>query len=197
MNTNALARQYDKLTPWERLPLILAAIDRGDDVEADRLANSAPLEWFRMSDFYALAEGMLLAGLFHMINQLDRIALYWQAQGIADRYWELATSEEEQAKAERVSGSISLLAYRITVEAEAWKRFCADLQLDPEAQLRGLPSYDTLKRGEEGAALVACDPEQAEALFRRAGRQDCALPSVEDAAKAMRAFLDCRVARWS
>ena len=33
MNTNGLAKLYDRLTPKERLPLILAASARGDEAE--------------------------------------------------------------------------------------------------------------------------------------------------------------------
>jgi len=43
MNTASLARHYDALTPWERWPLLIAAEARADDVEHDRLAQSAPL----------------------------------------------------------------------------------------------------------------------------------------------------------
>jgi hypothetical protein len=42
MNTKGLARHYAILTPWERLPLILAASARGDEQERSRLATSAP-----------------------------------------------------------------------------------------------------------------------------------------------------------
>ena len=37
MNTNGLARLYDRLTPRERLPLIMAASARGDEMERERL----------------------------------------------------------------------------------------------------------------------------------------------------------------
>lgn len=42
MNANALARQYDKLTPRERFSLALAAAERNDEAELDRLLHSAP-----------------------------------------------------------------------------------------------------------------------------------------------------------
>jgi len=196
MNANGLARHYDKLTPRERLPLIVAAIERGDDAEVDRLTRSAPRDGFRLPDYHGLAEGMLLASLFHMVTQLDRIALYWQAEGIADRYWETATSKELRIRAERLSDLTCLVAYRIKVEAEAWNRFCAELQIDPEILLRDLPSYDTLKRGEETAAIAACTAEKAAALVRKVGREECKPPSVEDSAKEIRAFLDKLVAWW-
>ena len=41
MNTESLAKLYDRLTPFERVPLIAAAVSRGDEVERDRLVRSA------------------------------------------------------------------------------------------------------------------------------------------------------------
>ena len=103
MNANGPTRHYDKLTPRERLPLIVAAVDRGDDAEADRLTRSAPRDGIRLPNYHGLAEGMLLASLFHMMTQLDRIALYWQAEGIVDQYLEIAKGNEQKAKAQRLS----------------------------------------------------------------------------------------------
>jgi hypothetical protein len=40
IDTKALARHYDTLTPEERFGLILAAGSRGDQAERDRLVNS-------------------------------------------------------------------------------------------------------------------------------------------------------------
>jgi hypothetical protein len=196
MNTNGLAKHYEHLTPWERLPLIVAAADRGDDAEADRLMRSAPREGFRLPDYHGLAEGVALASLFHMMTQLDRIARYWRAEGIADRYWEMARGKEEKAKAERLSDLTCLLAYRITVEATAWKRFCAELKLDADTLLRDLPTYDTLKSGQDAAGIGAFTAEQVAAFLRKAGREDCTPPSVEDSAKEMRVFLDSRIQWW-
>ena len=35
MNTSAVARYYETLTAWERLPLIVAASARADDLECE------------------------------------------------------------------------------------------------------------------------------------------------------------------
>jgi hypothetical protein len=84
MNTNALAKLYDRLTPLERLPLIVAATERGDDAEADRLSRSAPRIGVRLPDYHGLGEGLLLLSLFYLAEQLRRGLLYWQAQGILE-----------------------------------------------------------------------------------------------------------------
>ncbi len=82
------------------------------------------------------------------------------------------------------------------VEADAWKRLCGELNIDPEALLRDLPCYDTMRRTEEAARLLAGTPEEAMAQLRRLGIEDAEAPTVEEAAKAMRAFIDQCVAWW-
>src|SRR5690348_146268 len=94
MNTNGLANLYDRLTPKERLPLIMAASARGDEVERERLANSAPREGFRLPDYHGLGEGLLLASLFHLLELLDLAALYWQTGGLLEQ-WEAFSDEDD------------------------------------------------------------------------------------------------------
>jgi hypothetical protein len=55
MNTKALAKRYDRRTPWERVPLIAAAPERGDAAEAQPLSRSAPHLQLRLPDYTASA----------------------------------------------------------------------------------------------------------------------------------------------
>src|SRR5947209_20597717 len=86
MNTNGLARHYDTLTPRERLPLIMAASARGDAVERDRLARSAPREHFSLPDYHGLAEGVLLAALLRGLAVLELAARFRQCEGLDGQY---------------------------------------------------------------------------------------------------------------
>ena len=70
MNSKGLARHYGVLTPWERLPLILAASARGGEAERDRLGRSAPRQGYVLPDYHGLGEGLLLLALFHVIELL-------------------------------------------------------------------------------------------------------------------------------
>jgi hypothetical protein len=58
MNSNSLARHYNKLTPWERVPLIIAAGLRDDGTERERLVSSAPTNLFHVPDFRGLSEDL-------------------------------------------------------------------------------------------------------------------------------------------
>jgi len=196
MNTRALAKLYGLLTPWERLPLIVAAVERGDDAEADRLSRSAPRMHLALPDYHGLGDGLLLLSLFHVIGQLELGLQYWHTSVLAAQWEEFVDDEEDKARAERMWDCTHLAAYRLCVEADAWKRLCADLQIDPEALLRDLPCYDTLRRTEEAARPLAWAPEEATAQLRRLGAADAEAPTVEQAARAMRAFIDGRVAWW-
>ena len=196
MNAKALAKMYDLLTPFERLPLIIAATERGDDAEADRLARSAPRIHVALPDYYGLGDGLLLLSLFHMIGQLELGLLYWQVSGLAAQWEEFIVDKEDEARAERMRGCTRFVAYRFCVEADAWKRLCGELKIDPEALLRDLPCYGTLRRTEEAARLLAWTPEEATDQLRRLGPADAEAPTIEGAARAMREFIDQRVAWW-
>jgi hypothetical protein len=122
MNTKALAKHYGSLTPWERLPLILAASSRGDAEERSRLGSSAPRSLYRIPDHFGLADGLQRLSHVYVMMQLDRAALYWQADGLREHYASLAETEEHKAREESLAELLGALAYAITVYADAWKR---------------------------------------------------------------------------
>jgi hypothetical protein len=196
MNIKPLAKLYDRLTPHERLPLIIAAADRGDDAEADRLARSAPRFGCRLPDYHGLGEGLLLLHLLYMIAQLERASIYWHGTGLAEELSEFPIGKDDRARAERWRKLLRLMAYHMTVEADAWKQLCAELHIDPEALLRDFPAYDTIRRWEEAARLDAYPPEEAAAALRSLGIEADKAPTVEATMKAMREFLDSRVKWW-
>jgi hypothetical protein len=84
MNTNCLAKLYDRLTPHERLPLIVAASARDDETERQGLAHSAPCDRFRLPDYHGLAEGLLLLSLFHVTQLLDLAVMYWRTTALLE-----------------------------------------------------------------------------------------------------------------
>ena len=126
MNTKGLAKLYDRLTPRERLPLILAASARGDDVEGQRLAQSAPRMALRLPDYHGLGEGLFLASLFHLIGVLDVTALFWLTQGrLAE--WQAWADEDDSLN--QMDAKVRMWAYVLTAKRDGWRRFCV-LQLN-------------------------------------------------------------------
>jgi hypothetical protein len=196
MNTNGIAKHYETLTPLERLPLIVAACYRRDDVEAERLARSAPRLGFQLPDHHGLAEALFVSIVFHVMTQLDRIALFWNGEGLVES-WHTFGSKEQGAKAKQLADLVRMMGRTITVEAEGWKRFCSELHVDPQTLLRDLPVYSTLERGEEAARINAFSDEEAGAFLRKEFGEDAMPRDIEDAAKEMRTFLDTWNERWA
>jgi hypothetical protein len=197
VNTDGVAKLYDRLKPLERLPLILAAAERGDVAEVQRLAHSAPRIRLNLPDHHGLNDAVLLQALIHVIDQLDLGLLFWRLQAmIAD--WEAGpVGKEVEARADRLWDSTRLAAYRFCVEADGWRRLCAELKIDPDALLRGVRGYDALQLTEKAARAFLWSPEEATAYLRRKyGPGDAELPTVDEAAQAMRKFIDWRVAWW-
>jgi hypothetical protein len=176
MNTNTLAKLYDRLTPRERLPLIMAASARGDELEKDRLRRSAPQVGYRLPDYHGLSEGLLLGCLLHLLEVLDVAALYWRVSGLLAG-WEALTDKD--AAAEKLDGPLKMFAYAFTAKLDGWRRFCAELQVDPELLMAGLPGYDTVKRIEEEARAIAFTPEEATAYLQRKCDETAAAVQVE------------------
>jgi hypothetical protein len=146
VNPKALAKLYDRLTPRERLHLLLAAAVRGDEAEAQRLMRSAPRLHLSLPDYHGLSDGLLLLTFFHALDPLERGLLYWHATGAAAEAEEFPVGKEDTDVAERLWAVPRLTANRLGVEAHGWTRFRAELHLDGEALLRDLPCYETLQR---------------------------------------------------
>src|SRR5262245_58714222 len=82
MKTEKLAKMYDLLTLRERLPLIVAAIGRGDEVELQRLIDSAPFQLAKIPAYYGLSLAMAFVSVLFVIEQLNYAASFgfaaWQ-----------------------------------------------------------------------------------------------------------------------
>src|SRR5437763_1672986 len=96
MNTKNLAKNYDRLTARERLPLLLAASAREDAVERQRLLDSAPRIDLRAPHHHGLGEALFTAAHFHMMTQLDLAAKYWQWWGLWG--WHCLRRENEKVQ---------------------------------------------------------------------------------------------------
>jgi hypothetical protein len=200
MNTNGLTRHYDKLTAWERLPLMLAALNRGDDAEMERLAFTAPTRSAGVPHYHGLWEGLALLSVCHQMVQLERICALFAATGL------LAAGKVGQDEG---NGRLRLLAFRFVVAADAWKLLSAELHLDPVAMLCHLPGCEAVRDTEEAARQVAFTPEEALAYLRSrpeaeeataggtpAAHSEHRLDTAADLAREMRAYLAARAGRW-
>jgi hypothetical protein len=197
VNANDLAKLYDRLTPRERLPLIIAASERGDEAEADRLAHAAPRMELRLPDYHGLGEGLLWLTFSHMIGQLDLSLAFWQGLALAFGREAFPDGPIDQARAERLWDLARMAGYKLGVEADAWRRLHEELHLDPEWFLRDVCGYDSVQLAEQAARLLPLTGDEAAACLRRLGAGDTKVPTIEGSLQAMRAVIDQRVAWWN
>jgi hypothetical protein len=177
MNTKGLTRFYDSLTPWERLPMIVAASARDDAVERERLVHSAPTHAFRVPDYRGLAEGLDDLVKLHLLEQLDLAVLYWRTTAWMDEETRCRKHRRDGRWEERSWQRVRLLAYRLVARADGWQSFYAQLPLDPDVLLRVLPGYEAVRQMEELARLVAFSAEEADAYLREVAQRDQSLAS--------------------
>jgi hypothetical protein len=197
MNANGLARHYGCLRPEERLPLLLAAILRGDEQETDRLSNTAPRVQYRVPDDYPLANAFRAVGYLHLAEVLAEATDYLLALSCF-------THAKDPAIAKKVYGLARLNAYRLLTSMDGWRIFCEEMHVDLVACLGEGSRGDTLQTVAGLAAHHAFTPEEGDAwLSGLAGAKAPAGVVVEarpsraaDVAKALRDDLRREVGHW-
>lgn len=195
MNTNDLAKLYDRLKPAERLPLLIAAGRRGDAVESQRLSQAAPRMCLRLPDYFPLGEALQELAMWHLVQLLDLAAKFWQAWGI----WGWSQHPERQGEpldAAKLLGMVQLYAYHFEVHSQAWATFCAELRVEPAALLDFLPAYDIIQRTREHAPDLTPTQEEATDFLRLYGEEGAVPPTVEGIAGALRVLYQERTAWW-
>lgn len=209
MNSGHLARHYQTLTPWERLPLMVAAAERGDVVEEERLSRSAPRNGFRIPDYWGLVDGLDSLAKVYLLEQLNLAAWYWRMNGLLDREPLRRPSRKERQRDERRWQLLQMLCYRFVVHADGWRLLCSQMHIDPEVLLKDLSGYESVKQMEESARLVAFSAEEALAFLRAdaegrrpaeeetaAVRRQDTINTADDVAQSMRAFLQRQLDEW-
>jgi hypothetical protein len=194
MNSDALAKLYGQLRPIERLPLIIAAADRGDLLERDRLANSAPARLYRMQDYHGLADALTGLTLLHLAGLLELAARYWRACSL------VKSAADCWAKGDRcrelAEGTPRLLAYPVCAEWDGWGLFCKGPKVAPDALLKVLPGFETARAAEQGARPVAFSHAEGEAFLVASGLDAARPPTAEELGEGWRAALAQKAAEW-
>jgi hypothetical protein len=181
-STNGLARMYDKLTPWERLPLLLAARRRGDEVESGRLAATAPKIACQVPDHYGLAQAFTLVSVLHFLEVSRLATQFFATFALPDD----TKKEEEAALDQRV-----LMAHLFKTNLAGWRQFCATFRFDPDWTWRLLPGFETVIRAAEVLDGPNPAPERVRAALRRQLKRAGSIP------EGVRADLQKRVADGS
>ncbi len=193
MNTNSLAKLYDRLTPAERLPLIVAAGLRDDTAERQRLMNAAPRIGLSLPDYFPLGAALQEVADFHVTGLLNLAANFWQAWGLWG--WS-AGAEQRKDRGVRSRGRARYHAYEFTTYVAAWVQFCCELQVEPEALVDCTPGYEIIRQTHERAADLAYDREAATVFLRLSGQETALPPAVEGQVGALHTLYRERAAWW-
>jgi hypothetical protein len=178
MTTNPVSRWYDRLTPRERLPLIVAAAQRGDAVENQSLVTSAPQELWEGPDYLPHAEALCDLATFHRLTLLDLGMHVWRWWGLwltrnlrnqmASGSPEGQGGQTQDAKAQQTRAGCLMRYYaaRFVAHVDGWKQFCAELPIDPDALLHFMIGWDHIVWTESQARELAFTPEDAARFVR-------------------------------
>jgi hypothetical protein len=194
MRTDGLARHYGKLTPRERVPLIVAANARGDEAEAARLVASAPQVYYALPDYHGLADGLRLLAVQHAAEQLGLAALFWRVCAEVARGARAA--ELAGFVPENLMGAALRLRQRFAAASAAWARFCGDLHLDPNGFLAGLPGCEALALAERELRATTASLAEAQAFLAADPADGFKESTVDDLADGLHAALDRLEGRW-
>jgi hypothetical protein len=189
--------------------LIVAASERGDAVERERLVRSSPRQEFRVPNYWGLAEGLDELAKLHLLAQLDLAAVYWRFSALLDQELRARPSRPERQQDERRWQLLKMLCYLFVVRADGWRLLCTEMHIDPVVLLKELPGYDAVQHMEQVARLLALSAEEAldflhaDAETRRpaaaetpALRREDKVDTAADVAQSMRAFLQARLDKW-
>jgi hypothetical protein len=182
VNTNTLAKHYRHLSVRERLALIQAAQVRGDDVEHQRLRDAAPLRPWQMPDYLMPYIALNTLSLMYIAEQLDHLAVYWHA------LWRLDDDQDQKPLDWKVCAEGS--AYVFTRNTEAWKRFCAGLNIDAAALTAGNYLGWMLQHAERHMPKVSPSRADLCATLRAWGVDQPNPVTVEDLLTSWQRFFD-------
>lgn len=162
MNTKALRKSYDTLTPPERYAAISAAIGRNDEAERRALIDSAPRKSFSVPNTWGIVEAWETLAGWHVVGQMSDAAAFFMALHMND---EAANATEGEA-----FEMLTRLQARMLARAQAWRELCDEYKIDPAPMLEPYPGYAmldvielvmTAANGGEPADRAAIDAELA------------------------------------
>lgn len=139
-------RQYELLTPVERLALMIAAEARGDERERALLMQSAPRERVSVAHCYYHSRALLVVLLQDRAELLELLPEFVAAE-------ELDPERDEDA--ERACGVADTFAYLVLARALGLRLFLTGLGLTEavvDALLAAIPARDGWAKGVDRAA---------------------------------------------
>jgi hypothetical protein len=149
VNTKTLAIHYSQLTAEERFRLIVAAGDRGDEAEMDRLSNASKRITFSNVDYSPFAQAFQELEILIFLELVEEAAMFrdaferWsdaKAMDIID------DKKGTPATAKRKFDLYLVQGFMLRTKAVGWKLFCDRMGISPFGSWQCLPGYERLQR---------------------------------------------------
>jgi hypothetical protein len=180
-----LNKDYHRLTTWERIPLLIAAQDRGDEMDHQWLSRTSPLQSWHFSEHLLAEEALHVLALTYVGEQLDAAANYFFA------CMQMVVAQEARPQADwRLMADVN--AYFFTANTQAWRRFCAQLHIAPDALVAANHQGWFLQYCQERMPAKAPSPESLRTRLGKKRRKpvtlvtaDSLLASWQNALRAM------------
>jgi hypothetical protein len=174
MNANALAKQYTQLTGEERFRLLLAAHERGDAQEQDRLISAAKRLYFSEPDAMPFVLAFELVARFAFLDLMEETAKHydaWERWNEADEHDYIRGKKRKSAGKQdgptiKEQCELMYLAqgFVLQTKAAAWKLFCERIGIAPFVVWKDLPGFERLRN----ALLVEGTADEPGPAFSRA-----------------------------
>ena len=150
-----LARRYNLLTGEERFRLAMAANDRADTSEAERLVRSANTRTITWSDHVPYAEA------FFEVMVLTYLDVVVGLAGMNESLLDPDRADEARAR-----------AYLVVETVAGWSTFCARLGVQPTSCWQYLAGVALVERGIARASDLAFNQADLLAWWASQGRPD-------------------------
>ncbi len=157
MNTRTLANHYSQLTAEERFRLIVAASDRGDEAERERLINASKRITFSDVDYAPYGHALQELAILIFLELVEEAAMYrgaferWSdadTTGIIDgkKRTPATVKADTRTHKDRAFGLFLAQGFMLRTKAAGWKLFCERMGISPFGLWQHLPGYERLQR---------------------------------------------------
>lgn len=165
-----IAKNYDLLTPKERLGLVIAAGIRGDDAEQTRLVRAAKAMVIPTTDYVPFAQSFREVSMLAYVDLLEESVRYGEAlfrlppeseeeaqaededEGEEDEPFDGQELDDDDLTAEDYSFFVALAhGYLLKAKADGWKLFCERLHVPPFVLMENLLGFPRVERAMQWA----------------------------------------------
>jgi hypothetical protein len=155
VNTKTLANHYAQLTAEERFRLIVAASDRGDEAERNRLSNASKRITFSNVDYAPFAQALKELAFLIFLELVEGAAMYrktferwYHAETtsiIAGKNGIPATEEKSVPIKDHLFSLYLFQGFMLRTQAAGWKLFCDRMGISPFGLWQYLPGFERLQ----------------------------------------------------